>query len=291
MLCKPANTLCKLANTLCKLAYNLCKPANILCKPANTLSKPANILCKPADTLCKPANTLCKPANTLCKLANTLCKLANNLCKPANNLCKPADTLCKPANTVCKPADKLCKPANTLCKLWLLVSIPRFSDNLIGNGYEINLHLKTSIPFIYYYPSWCSWLLCFLGHVSWGGSVGTLGFCLPWWASLAWCLQLPCLLDCTSYFVHGGGCMLLAETAQQTFLFPNFWGWPILEKFNKDRCLCGTKFGILTLTFNFFLSLFSSTEPKAHRWAYSIGRYPSICLPSSTFSNIDGGNE
>ena len=39
----------------------------------------------------------------------------------------------------------------------------------------------------------------------------------------------------------------------------------------------------------FPLSFFiSSPEPKAHRWAYSIGRHPSsVCrCPSSTFSNI-----
>ena len=40
----------------------------------------------------------------------------------------------------------------------------------------------------------------------------------------------------------------------------------------------------IKLAHNYVIPLFRSPEPKAHRWAYSIGRHPSVVRPS-TFSN------
>ena len=52
------------------------------------------------------------------------------------------------------------------------------------------------------------------------------------------------------------------------------------------KCINVNKTKVLRFIFAFF---FSSPEPKAHRWAYSIWRYPSSVRPSSvrlsTFSN------
>ena len=59
--------------------------------------------------------------------------------------------------------------------------------------------------------------------------------------------RLGCLSDCISCCVLGEGCMLLTRNWSWNLLFPNFWGWVTLMKFNTERRLCGTKFDIVTL--------------------------------------------
>ena len=72
------------------------------------------------------------------------------------------------------------------------------------------------------------------------------------------------------------GATLIRLLAQQTFLC--FWRpvdiWSYTLCLDVIHSICS------------HLLFFSSPEPKAHWWAYSIGRHPSYVICLSTFSNI-----
>ena len=54
------------------------------------------------------------------------------------------------------------------------------------------------------------------------------------------------------------------------------------SRLHWGRCVCKSSLNIHIP----FISVFSSPEPKAHRWACSIGRHPSSVRPSSVVVNI-----
>ena len=129
-------------------------------------------------------------------------------------------------------------------------------DGTVNNSYILTfrslwpsaLALKISAWSLARNMTACTWLpwICRPGeNILWSGRHKFTSIYL--WPHLyivcAWCLRLPGLKDCVSWWMCFA-CLVLPIT---WFFFPNVWGLATLTKLNTEMHIFRTKFGITTL--------------------------------------------